>query len=83
MAFHCLFLFHAPLGAIRLKKMLAERQISYRVIDAPRKLTAECGVAVEFALDDADAFRALLNPEVCAVYHVKDGAQELVWRDEG
>ncbi len=78
-----LFLFHTPLGAILLKKALARRQIIFHVFDAPRQLTAECGVAVSFTLPDDDEFQHYLNQEVSVVYRLgNDGAPELIWRDE-
>ena len=77
-----LFLFHTSLGAIKLKKALAARDVAFRVIDAPRRLTAECGVAVAFTLDGDEAFRSFLNQDVSAVYRVGDGEPALLWQDE-
>lgn len=82
MAVDYLFLFHTPLGVIRLKKALAARHIAYRVIDAPRQLTAECAMAIEFALTEESGFQPLLNAEVCAVYRLGAAAPVLLWRDE-
>ncbi|QHM73697.1 putative Se/S carrier-like protein [Mixta intestinalis] len=78
-----LFLFHTPLGAVLLKKALAQRQIMFRVFDAPRQLTAECGVAVSFNLPHDDCFQPFLNQDVSAVYRLdNESFPVLMWRDE-
>lgn len=76
-----LFLFHTALGAVKLKKALSAKQIDYRVIDAPRSLTAQCGLSVKFALPDADNFSALINDQVSAVYQYQGETLALRWRD--
>ncbi|SQI41335.1 Protein of uncharacterised function (DUF3343) [Leminorella richardii] len=78
-----LFLFHTPLGVIRLKKALTERDIVYCVIDAPRALTADCGMAVTFSLAKGLEFSSLVNEQVSAVYQTEGDSVTLKWRDDG
>ncbi|GKX54855.1 hypothetical protein SOASR030_09670 [Leminorella grimontii] len=77
-----LFLFHTPLGIIQLKKALAAKGLTYSVIDAPRALTAECGMAVKLFLPDGESFLPLINEQVNAVYLINDDKPVLKWEDE-
>lgn len=77
-----LFLFHTPLGVIQLKKVLTAKGIAYSVIDAPRSLTAECGMAVTFFLPEEEGFIPLINEQVSAIYLIDDDKPVLKWEDE-
>lgn len=77
-----IFLFHTPLGAVLLRKTLSAQGIDFKVIDAPRQLTADCGIAVSVILPDACDFMALLNHEVSAVYQYEAQIPRLRWQDE-
>lgn len=79
---NCLFLFHTPLGVIQLKKKLTRYAMPFTVIDAPRKLSAECGMGVQFFLPDEKRYFLFINDQVKAVYLIEDDRYISIWQDE-
>lgn len=76
------FLFYTPLGVILLKKQLMLKGIEFFVMDAPRQLSAECGMSVRFRLVNDEGYQQLINPQVSAVYQVEHQRYILLWQDE-
>lgn len=79
---NCLFLFHTPLGVIQLKKKLISNAMPFTVIDAPRKLSAECGMGVQFSLPDDKRYFPFITDQVKAVYRIENEGYILIWQDE-
>ncbi|MBK5142529.1 DUF3343 domain-containing protein [Budviciaceae bacterium BWR-B9] len=76
-----LFLFHTPLGVIQLKKRLNEWGIHFLVIDAPRVLSAECGMAMRFELTESHQYSALINSQVKSIYQITTEGYVVLWLD--
>ncbi|MBK5072786.1 DUF3343 domain-containing protein [Budviciaceae bacterium CWB-B4] len=77
-----LFLFHTPLGVIQLKKKLNDWDIHFLIIDAPRTLSAECGMAVRFELTERYQYSTLINSQVKSVYQITAEGYDILWQDQ-
>ncbi|GKX49936.1 DUF3343 domain-containing protein [Budvicia aquatica] len=75
------FLFYTPLGVILLKKQLMLKGIEFCVMDAPRQLSAECGMSVRFSLTKDEGYRSFISPQVSAVYRVECERYISLWQD--
>ncbi|QBH96541.1 DUF3343 domain-containing protein [Limnobaculum zhutongyuii] len=70
------------MGVIKLKKKLNGWGVNFQVIDAPRTLSAECGMAVRFELVELRPYLTLINSQVKAVYQVTAEGYHVLWQDE-
>jgi hypothetical protein len=54
-------LVHTTSAAMRSEKTLLQAGLSVKLIPTPRQFSSDCGLAVRFAWEQADAVRALLS----------------------
>lgn len=74
------FLFHNTLGAIQLKKQLNAQDISFKMMDAPRELTASCGLSIRFDWDkNVECF--IVPAQTQAIYIWQNSGYQLYWQD--
>lgn len=65
-----------------LKKCLKAKGINFKVMDAPRALTAECGMSIQFTVvNETQDYQLLINHQVSSVYRVDGKNYILLWRD--
>ena len=58
----------------------AHSGIAARMTPVPRKLSSSCGTCVRY--EAPEPCQTLLDEDAEAVYHLRDGAYELVWKTE-
>jgi hypothetical protein len=56
-------IFHSVHRVMKAEKLLKQAGIEMLLIPAPRELTSDCGLAIRFAPEKADAVLALLRSE--------------------
>lgn len=74
------FLFHNTLGAIQLKKTLQSRAIPFTMTDAPRELTASCGLSLRFEWS-GDIHEFIVPQQTQSIYRFINNAYQLYWQD--
>lgn len=75
------FLFHNTLGAIQLKKQLQAQQIPFKMMDAPRELTATCGLSIRFDCQN-DVERFIVPEQTQTIYIWQESQYQLYWQDK-
>ena len=81
MSHKVLFLFHAQYAVKKLKNALTEKGISAGIIDAPRRLTSECELAVSAEFNSSTEYQLWLSNAVRAVYQNTGADYQLLWDD--
>ena len=65
---HLVAIFHSVHRVLKAEKILKQRQLSFRLIPAPRQIAADCGLALSFAEKSlADIESALAAEDVAIV----------------
>ncbi|QPB79263.1 DUF3343 domain-containing protein [Proteus sp. GOKU] len=77
-----LFLFHEQYAVKKLQQQLQQDNLSSKIIDAPRKISSECELAVSTYFSDENIYKHYINDNVRAVYKINLHHFDVLWKDE-
>lgn len=67
----CVFILYSIYNVMKAEKLLKEENIGVDLIPVPRKISSDCGMAVELENDNKDKTRDILtvnNIEIAGIY---------------
>jgi len=67
-------------GAVKYQRWLKGKKIDHELMPAPRKLSSNCGLAVQFELDTD--VRDYISDEIEKLYRVTASGYELVFQND-
>ncbi|WP_099073609.1 putative Se/S carrier-like protein [Proteus alimentorum] len=82
MTHNYLFLFHEQYAVKKLQQQLQQDNFSSKIIDAPRKISSECELAVSIYFSDDEMYKHYINDNVRAIYKINSNHFDLFWKDE-
>ncbi|WP_300004373.1 putative Se/S carrier-like protein [uncultured Cedecea sp.] len=82
MTHNYLFLFHVPYGVKKLKNRLQENSVALSIIDAPRKITTECEIALSAQFSAENDYLDYTDENIREVWRVNGLAYQRVWKDK-
>lgn len=77
-----LFLFHVQYGAKKLKNRLQENSVTSSIIDAPRKITTECEIALSAQFLAENDYLNYTDEYIREVWRGNELDYQRVWKDE-
>ncbi|EST59083.1 hypothetical protein K151_1903 [Proteus hauseri ZMd44] len=82
MTHNYLFLFHEQYAVKKLQQQLQQDDFSSNIIDAPRKISSECELAVSIYFSADEIYKQYINDNVRAVYKINKNHFDVLWKDE-
>lgn len=82
MTHNYLFLFHEQYAVKKLQQQLEQDNFSSNIIDAPRKISSECELAVSIYFSADEIYKKYINDNVRAVYKINKNHFDVLWKDE-
>ncbi|MBG6030327.1 DUF3343 domain-containing protein [Proteus hauseri] len=82
MTYNYLFLFHEQYAVRKLQQQLQQDNFSSNIIDAPRKISSECELAVSIYFSADEIYKQYINDNVRAVYKINKNHFDVLWKDE-
>lgn len=72
----CVAIFHSIQRVMKAEKQLLGQQLDILLIPVPRRLSADCGMAIRFSLGSLDAVKAALSKidmQIAETWLMQDG----------
>ncbi|MBG2839164.1 putative Se/S carrier-like protein [Proteus terrae] len=82
MTHNYLFLFHEQYAVKKLQQQLQQDNFSSKIIDAPRKISSECELAVSIYFSNDEIYKQYINDNVRAIYKISSHHFDVLWKDE-
>lgn len=77
-----LFLFHEQYAVKKLHHRLQQDNFSSTIIDAPRKISSECELALSIYFSDDEVYTHYIDRNIRAVYKINSHHFDLLWQDK-
>lgn len=75
----CVAIFHSIQRVMKAEKQLLEQELDILLIPVPRRLSADCGMAIRFSQESLDSVVAALgqiNMQIAEIWLMRDGEFE-------
>lgn len=82
MLYNYLFLFHVQYGAKKLKNRLQDNSVASSIIDAPRKITTECEIALSAQFLAENDYLDYTDEYIREVWKGNGLDYQIVWKDQ-
>ncbi|MBG3078989.1 DUF3343 domain-containing protein [Proteus mirabilis] len=82
MTHNYLFLFHEQYAVKKLHHQLQKDNFSSRIIDAPRKLSSECELAVSVYFSNNETYKHYINDNIRVIYKINSDRFDVLWQDK-
>lgn len=78
-----LVIFHTFSGVMQLERTLKHKQMIYETMPAPRKISVDCGVAIEFESDDVQKFIEDIKKEnIHRIFERKGDDHKIIYEND-
>lgn len=78
-----LVIFHTFSGVMQLERVLKKNTMTYETMPAPRKMSVDCGVAIEFESDDVQTFiESIKKDNIHRIFEKKDDQYQIIYEND-
>ncbi len=77
----CVAIFHSIQRVMKAEKQLLEQELDILLIPVPRRLSADCGMAIRFSLESLEQIISALdqiNMQIAEIWLMRDGEFEQI-----